>query len=146
MNVREQDLNAHLTKQKHVNYKEWPLGPDAGAPPAAWGDPRLFKYAPEHMKWKCLLCKKFADDKHVRSDWHRKWVPYAADFIPELQDTAPYAVDFIQELQAQCPPQPAPWEPPPIPSNTKASWVATCRILGRQPPPPPHAGSDAFWV
>ena len=110
--IREQNLDDHLKKGRHIRNKVWvqqaPVAPSAvhrndltdekqmvpqPALPAHWGDPRLYKYDPVYWKFRCLLCNRFADDQHVQSNGHQKWVPYAGNFIPALrQDGEPRVI------------------------------------------------------
>ena len=62
---------------------------DPRSTPPSWGGARLYEYVPAQGKHKCKLCSiygkvKWADDAHVSSNHHMKWVSSAGHFIPEM--------------------------------------------------------------
>ena len=175
---REQDLEAHLNKPKHQRNKDyycqvallaavdparsqasWSVVPFSStdaqqpSPPASWGDPKLYEWDPIIWKWKCKLCSKFADDSHVASEGHQKWVPFAGQYVPELrrEDVAqqpsarPPNAD-VAPLSVKPAPQLAPWHLQP----THPTQAAQASLQLAQPQPgrsnSRSAGTECAWA
>ena len=69
----------HLARQAAFETDPWDVnsGPqqpcslqDLDTPPARWGDPSFYEYRPVHGRWRCRLCWKYADDRHVLTPKH----------------------------------------------------------------------------
>ena len=49
------------------------------------------------------MCGKIADDAHIKSRDHQKWVEHAYLFVPEMRDDIPEARDNIRGMRDNVP-------------------------------------------